>query len=189
MRGNRGELIAEGVTIQLLAVNLSGMLGRLVLDRTGLNGRYDFKLEWAQDPGGMKGPGSAGEKAEEAGASDLSGPSIFTALQEQLGLKLESTKGPVEIIVIDRVENPPRTEAGEKGYPHDPDPGKPSLAIDLFAAVAGLLTLALRNNHARTRHWIWLTASVKFLIPFALLVGIGSHWDGGPLPQALRCPW
>ena len=46
----------------------------------------------------------------------------------------------------------------------------------LFAAVAGLLTLALRNNHARTRHWIWLTASVKFLIPFALLVGIGSQF-------------
>jgi uncharacterized protein (TIGR03435 family) len=52
----------------------------------------------------------------------------------------------------------------------------------LFAAVAGLLTLALRNNHARTRHWIWLTASVKFLIPFALLVGIGSQlgWRTAP---------
>jgi bla regulator protein blaR1 len=51
----------------------------------------------------------------------------------------------------------------------------------LFAAAAGLLTLALRNTHARARYWIWLTASVKFLIPFSLLVGIGSHieWRTG----------
>src|ERR1700736_1238779 len=45
----------------------------------------------------------------------------------------------------------------------------------LFAAVAALLALALRNKHARVRHWIWLTASLKFLIPFSLLVGIGSQ--------------
>ena len=45
----------------------------------------------------------------------------------------------------------------------------------LFAIVAGLLTLLLRNNHARTRYWLWLTASIKFLIPFSLLAGLGSH--------------
>src|SRR6266436_3815184 len=45
----------------------------------------------------------------------------------------------------------------------------------LFAAAAGLLTLLLRKNHARARYWLWLAASVKFLIPFSLLVGIGSH--------------
>jgi hypothetical protein len=51
----------------------------------------------------------------------------------------------------------------------------------LFAAAAGLLTLALRNTHAQARYWLWLTASVKFLIPFSLLVGIGSHieWRTG----------
>ena len=48
----------------------------------------------------------------------------------------------------------------------------------LFAAVVGLLTLALRTNHARQRHWLWLAASVKFLIPFSLLVGIGNHLGG-----------
>jgi uncharacterized protein (TIGR03435 family) len=46
----------------------------------------------------------------------------------------------------------------------------------LFAAAAGLLTLALRRNRAQTRHWLWLAASVKFLIPFSLLVDVGSHW-------------
>ena len=45
----------------------------------------------------------------------------------------------------------------------------------LFAGTAGLLTLPLRKNHARARYWLWLAASVKFLIPFSLLVGIGSH--------------
>jgi len=45
----------------------------------------------------------------------------------------------------------------------------------VFAIVAGLLTLLLRKNHARARYWLWLAASVKFLIPFSLLVGIGSH--------------
>ena len=51
----------------------------------------------------------------------------------------------------------------------------------IFAVAAGLLTLTLRKNHARARHWLWLAASVKFLIPFSLLVGMGSHlaWSGG----------
>ena len=52
----------------------------------------------------------------------------------------------------------------------------------LFAITAGLLTLVLRKNRARGRYWLWLTASVKFLIPFSLLVGIGSHlaWSRDP---------
>jgi bla regulator protein BlaR1 len=84
-----------------LTVRLSQQLGRKVIDRTELTGGYDFKLEWTPDeaqPGMMKEPGTI---QIEGG-----GPSIFTALQEQLGLKLESTKGPVEILAIDRVERP-----------------------------------------------------------------------------------
>ena len=108
MRGGRGELMAERAPIQLLVMNLAGPLGRPVLDRTGLTGRYDFKLEYTPEPGGFgpKGPGGPGEKAEGAAAPDLAGPSIFTALQEQLGLKLESTKGGVEVLIIDRAEKP-----------------------------------------------------------------------------------
>ncbi|HKN76927.1 MAG TPA: hypothetical protein VJW94_17250, partial [Candidatus Acidoferrum sp.] len=51
----------------------------------------------------------------------------------------------------------------------------------VFAIAAGLLTLLLRDNHARTRYWLWLTASVKFLIPFSMLASVGSHiarWHG-----------
>jgi uncharacterized protein (TIGR03435 family) len=107
MRTGRGQMTAEGSTIQMLTNILSNLTGRTVVDRTGLTGRFDFKMEWTPDPGGPMGPGGPGGpdgRPEAAAPPDLSGPSIFTAVQEQLGLKLESTRGPVEIIVIDRVE-------------------------------------------------------------------------------------
>jgi uncharacterized protein (TIGR03435 family) len=70
-----------------------------VVDRTGLTGRFDLDLEWAQDEFLSRGgPDTAGPQANEAG------PSIFTAIKEQLGLKLEPQKGPVEVLVIDRAE-------------------------------------------------------------------------------------
>ncbi len=104
LRGERGQMIAENVPIEHLVVNLAGMSGRPVVDRTGLRGRYDFTLEFAPETRvALKGPGGA---VEPAGAADPPGPSIFTALQEQLGLKLEATKAPVETIVIERVEKP-----------------------------------------------------------------------------------
>jgi uncharacterized protein (TIGR03435 family) len=69
--------------------------GRLVVDKTGLTGKYDFTLRWTPDMGhGSNPPGT-----------DV-GPSLFTALQEELGLKLESTKAPVDVLVIDHVEMP-----------------------------------------------------------------------------------
>ncbi|MGH9663822.1 MAG: M56 family metallopeptidase, partial [Bryobacteraceae bacterium] len=52
----------------------------------------------------------------------------------------------------------------------------------LFAAAAGLLAIALRNNHARARYWIWWTASLKFLVPFSLLVAMGSHFGWSTAP-------
>jgi bla regulator protein blaR1 len=85
---------------QLVAL-LSHWLGRPVIDRTGLTGAYDFKVTYASEssPGFPAGP-------PPEPAADAGGPSIFTALQEQLGLKLESSKGPVEVVVIDRVSKP-----------------------------------------------------------------------------------
>jgi bla regulator protein blaR1 len=80
-------------------------LGRPVLDQTGLKGNYNFDLKWTPDvnsPGAMPGPSPAAETAPP----DASGPSIFTALQEQLGLKLESTRGLEEAITIVHIEKP-----------------------------------------------------------------------------------
>jgi uncharacterized protein (TIGR03435 family) len=81
---------------------LSRQLDRVVVNRTGLNGVFDASIEFAP-PQGRLGP----QLGADANAADSSGPpSIFTALQEQLGLKLESTKGPVDVLVIDHVEEP-----------------------------------------------------------------------------------
>ena len=102
MGGRR--LTAKGTTMTFLVGSLSGKLGRPVLDKTGLTGHYDFTLQFAPDPP-APGAGPSGEKTEP-GASDPEGPSIFTALQEQLGLKLDSQKGPVEMIVVDHAEKP-----------------------------------------------------------------------------------
>ena len=110
IRMDRGEVSGQGATISLLAEVLSNQVGRTVLDKTGLKGHYDFTLKWTPDEsqGAMiKGPGDGGPGTGNAPPPpDASGPSIFTAVQEQLGLKLESQKGPVEILVIDHVERP-----------------------------------------------------------------------------------
>ena len=83
---------------------LNGALDRPVIDKTGITGRFDFHLEYAPDqatprflPGG---------DVPDAAPSDPPGPSIFTAVQAQLGLKLEPAKGPGEFLVIDSVVRP-----------------------------------------------------------------------------------
>ena len=101
------QLSAQGLPISSLTRILSQQTGRTVIDKTGLTGKYDFTLDLpgAQRPMPMaKSPD--GNAAPADGASDDSGPSIFTLVQDQLGLKLESTKGPVSILVIDHVEQP-----------------------------------------------------------------------------------
>lgn len=82
------------VTMRALAEFLSERVGRPVFDRTGLSGPFEVTLDWAVDDA------PAANDAE-------AGPSLFTALQEQLGLKLDSTKGPVETIVVDRADRAP----------------------------------------------------------------------------------
>lgn len=81
---------------------LARMLGRTVVDKTGLTGKYDIDLQWTPDETQL----AMMPPEARAAASDASGPSIFTALQEQLGLKLESQKGPVEVFVVERAEKP-----------------------------------------------------------------------------------
>ena len=87
------------------------------MDMTELKGAYDFKLEFTPEAGdramqklGMEAgirPGGAGGAGPAEGASESSGPSIFTAVQEQLGLKLEARKAPIELLVIDHAEKAP----------------------------------------------------------------------------------
>jgi len=111
MRMGRGEVTGQGVGLSFLASMLSQQLGRTVLDQTGLKGNYDFTLKWTPEQGGGMmmagpGPGGGGPPPDGAPPPDASGPSIFTALQEQLGLRLEPTKAPAEVLTIDHVERP-----------------------------------------------------------------------------------
>jgi uncharacterized protein (TIGR03435 family) len=104
-----GQLTAQGVDLWFVAKQLSQQLGRTVQDKTGLTGKYDFTLQWKpdRDPSPMPGAPPPGEQGPGATLStDSSEASIFTAVQEQLGLKLESRKAPVEVLVIDHVEAP-----------------------------------------------------------------------------------
>ncbi len=108
IRMGRGEVSGQGIALSFLASVLSQQLGRTVLDKTGLKGNYDLTLKWTPEQGeGMMlgGPGG-GPPPDGAPPVEASGPSIFTAIQEQLGLKLEPTKAPAEVLTIDHVERP-----------------------------------------------------------------------------------
>ena len=104
MRMGRGELTAQSLGMEQVAHLLTQQTGRTVVDNTGLKGTYDFTLHWTPDQSTptLNGPGGG----PDSSTSSEPGPSIFTAIQEQLGLKLESQKGPVDILVIDHVEKP-----------------------------------------------------------------------------------
>jgi uncharacterized protein (TIGR03435 family) len=80
----------------MIAAYLARVTGRVVVDKTGLAGKYDWTLDWTPDA----------PTVNDAIVAPPAGPTIFTAVEEQLGLKLESGKAPVEKIVIDRVNRP-----------------------------------------------------------------------------------
>ncbi len=106
MRG-RGHIESQGTGMDGLARVLSGQLGRTVVDKTGLQGNFDYKLDWTPDDAvAAMTKGGDPVASQSAAAPDTAGPSLFTAVQEQLGLKLEATKGPADVIVIDRIEQP-----------------------------------------------------------------------------------
>jgi uncharacterized protein (TIGR03435 family) len=93
----RGEIDAQACSMHQLAMKLSEAVHLPVADLTAVEGTFDFKLEWTPDDMRARQPG--------AGPADLaSGPSVFQALQEQLGLKLEARKVPTEVLVIDHAE-------------------------------------------------------------------------------------
>ena len=93
-----GNTIIEvrGATMTQLAQRLSGRVDRTIVDKTGIAGRFNFRLEFTPDPHmpGNPAPSSDG------------GPDIFAAIQEQIGLKLSPDKGPVSFLIVDHVEKP-----------------------------------------------------------------------------------
>jgi uncharacterized protein (TIGR03435 family) len=91
-------ITARNAPIKMLTDSLSQQLDRTVIDDTGLGGQYDFKLEWTPD--------SSIQALPNENAIATGGPSIFTALTEQLGLRLEFRKGPVPVYVIEKIEKP-----------------------------------------------------------------------------------
>lgn len=107
LRIGPGSFSGGSVSMAQLATSLSGFVQRVVLDRTGLTGDYDLDLSYTPDqtPQGL-GPAVPPPGAPPLPPIDPNGPSIFTAVQEQLGLKLESQRGPVAVLVIDSVEPP-----------------------------------------------------------------------------------
>jgi uncharacterized protein (TIGR03435 family) len=105
----QGSLTPSRATMKMLADQMSAQLWRVVIDKTALTGEYSFKLEWTP-AAGEYGPEALGLPPRPAGDPPpivvSNGPSIFTALKEQLGLRLISQKGMVEVLVLDHVEKP-----------------------------------------------------------------------------------
>jgi len=95
--GSYGKLTGEGLTVEGLARELAKSVGRVVVDKTGIEGRFDVTLRWTPDEGPARINGVA--------IADPP-PAIFTAIQEQLGLKLDPQKRPVQVVVVDHVEMP-----------------------------------------------------------------------------------
>jgi uncharacterized protein (TIGR03435 family) len=82
-------------SMQAVVDSLSHLMDRVVLDRTGLKGNFDITIDYERNPDTADTPGF-----------DITGPAMFTAFQEQLGLKFESTRAPVDVLVIDHAEKP-----------------------------------------------------------------------------------
>jgi uncharacterized protein (TIGR03435 family) len=100
-RGTTRTVEGKGITMKALSDSLSRTeLNRTVVDKTGLAGAFDVNLSWLNDPSSPSYDGLGGAPTSEPGA----GPSLFTALQEQLGLRVQAARGPVEVLVIDKME-------------------------------------------------------------------------------------
>lgn len=106
-----GELISSGAPLELLAAQLSARLGVPVLDKTGLKGNYAFNLRWTPGPSETEKLKVSGEPMPPEPPAAANGPSLATALQEQLGLKLQPNTEPVRVLVVDHAEMPSETQS------------------------------------------------------------------------------
>ncbi len=107
MRMEPGALMSSGTHIEFLAQQLSMRLGQPVVNKTGLKGTYAFNLHWTPEPTETARLNKGGEGEAAGPAPDPNGPSLVTALQDQLGLKLVPHTEPVQVLVIDHAEQPP----------------------------------------------------------------------------------
>ena len=107
-RIGRGQINMSGASMSSFASTLAGQaeIGRPVIDETGLKGNYEIALKWTPESPTQIAGGDASQSSASAPPVDTSGPNLFTALQDQLGLKLESRKAPAETIAIARIEKP-----------------------------------------------------------------------------------
>jgi len=94
-----GRIAGEALPVSTIAGILTGLAGRRVLNKTGLMNRYDVDLRYSPDSG--QAPGASPEPTDSPAEQ-----SLFGALQAQLGLKLESIRGPIEVLIVDHVERP-----------------------------------------------------------------------------------
>jgi uncharacterized protein (TIGR03435 family) len=102
MRASRGHREWKGVNMDNLSHNLARRLGRPVVNETGLEGRFDFTLDFEPEGQAVR----MSDKSNPIGSGEPTLPSLFTAVQDQLGLKLESRKVQVELLVVEKVERP-----------------------------------------------------------------------------------
>jgi uncharacterized protein (TIGR03435 family) len=99
-----GVVVGNRVSIATLADALAGFLGRPIVDRTGFKGTIDVNLRWTPEGYAVRAGGD--NESQRSAAPPEPGPSLFSAIQEQLGLKLVSTKGPIDALVVERAEKP-----------------------------------------------------------------------------------
>ena len=103
--GATASMVARGLPVSEIAIRLANSVRRPVIDKTGLTGKYDFVLEFTPDLSGMALP--AGFSAQEGNNASDPGTNIASAVEKQLGLKLTSTKGQLDVIVVDHAEKVP----------------------------------------------------------------------------------
>jgi len=101
-----GHIEAAAVPLADFVGLLSGIMDRTIIDKTGLTGLYDIELNWTPDTGQRIEPAGTLPPGIERPPVDPSGPTIYTAMQDQLGLRLQSAKGPVDVLVIDEANRP-----------------------------------------------------------------------------------
>ena len=103
-----GRMSLNAIPIPVFLQYLAPKVNRVIVDRTGLTGNFDIELQWTPDNLPPRQPGLPADQPIRVNGQDVdpNGPSLFTAMQEQLGLKLDSTRAPVDVLVVDRLERP-----------------------------------------------------------------------------------